>query len=170
MIFLISVKIFFARILDVSLGTVRMYSTVKGDKLKAVLIAFFEVLIWFIIAREALTIEINSIFIPISYSAGYAVGTFIGMLLNEKVINGIVTVQLICEKDDSKITNKLRSEGYALSVVNLEDPLDDINKKMLIIQIRKQQVKHLVNIINKLEKKYFFTIHETKYLQNGILK
>ena len=65
-LFILCFKIFFARILDVSLGTVRTIFTVKGKSLISALIGFIEVLVWFLVAREALSNGIN-IFIAISY-------------------------------------------------------------------------------------------------------
>ena len=60
-LFILCVKIFFVRILDVSLGTVRMIITVKGNKLVASLIGFFEILVWFLIVKEALNTTETSI-------------------------------------------------------------------------------------------------------------
>ena len=83
--FLLCLKIFFARILDVTLGTIKTVHIVNGNKLKSTIIAFFEVLIWFDIARTALNTDVDSIIIPIVYSAGYATGTYIGMLINSNL-------------------------------------------------------------------------------------
>ena len=59
-------KIFFVRIIDVSLGTFRTMETVKGKTKEATIIGFFELLIWFLIVKEALNTTSNSIFIAIS--------------------------------------------------------------------------------------------------------
>ena len=82
-IFLLCIKIFFARILDVTLGTIRTIHTVKGRTLIAGLIAFVEVFIWFVVVREALNTELDSIWIVVSYSAGYATGTMLGTLVSK---------------------------------------------------------------------------------------
>ena len=75
---LLCLKIFLVRIVDVTLGTTRTMFTVKGKRLIASLIGFFEVLIWFLIVREALQTEDKSILIAISYALGFATGTYIG--------------------------------------------------------------------------------------------
>jgi uncharacterized protein YebE (UPF0316 family) len=170
MIILICLKIFFARIIDVSLGTVRIYLTVKGEKIKAVVIAFFEVLIWFLIAKEAITTGMNSIWIPISYALGYATGTYIGIHINENVIAGIVNIQVVTKKTDNLLITSLREKGYAVSVIDLDDSADGIKRKMVIIQVKKRCLKNLINIIETLDKKYYYTISDIKYMQNGFLK
>ena len=78
--------IFFARIVDVCMGTFRTVCIVKGKRLTSALIAFFEVLIWFVVAREALTTDYESLFIPIAYAAGYATGTWVGMILSKTFV------------------------------------------------------------------------------------
>lgn len=85
--FLLCLKIFFARILDVTLGTIKTVNIVNGNKIKSTIIAFFEVLIWFDIARTSLNTNVDSIIIPIVYSLGYATGTYIGMFINSRLRN-----------------------------------------------------------------------------------
>ena len=48
------IKVFFIRIIDVSMGTLRTIITVKGNRVVATIIAFFEALIWFLVVKEAL--------------------------------------------------------------------------------------------------------------------
>ena len=52
-------KIFFARILDVSLNTIRTTFVLRGKTLIVAIIAFLEITIWFLVARTALNTELN---------------------------------------------------------------------------------------------------------------
>ena len=101
----ICVKIFFARILDVTISTFRQNIMLKGKIVISTILAFFEILIWFLVAREALVIAIDSIFIPISYSLGYATGTLIGAILSQKLIKGVIGVQIITDEDKKELIN-----------------------------------------------------------------
>ncbi len=167
---IICIKIFLARILDVSLGTVKTYLMVKGQKIPATFLSFFEVLIWFLIAREALTVGISNLWIPISYALGYATGTFLGTYITDNIINSFVTVQIITKKENDKIIDILRENGFGVSVVNLNNTKDGIKKNMLFVEINKKSLNHLRKIIENSNDNYFFTINETKYVQNGIIK
>ena len=73
---MLCIKVFFIRIIDVSLGTVRTIIIVKDKKLFASIIGFFEMLIWFLVAKEAINTNNNSILIAIFYSLGFATGTY----------------------------------------------------------------------------------------------
>ena len=65
-IFLVCLSIFMARIVDVSIGVVRTIVMVKGSTKRAAILAFFEVLVWYMAAREALNIQTTNGWIAIS--------------------------------------------------------------------------------------------------------
>lgn len=162
------IKIFFVRILDVSLGTIRMIVTVKGNKLIASLIGFVEILIWFIVVKEALNTEETSIFIALSYAGGYATGTYIGGILSDKFISGTLSVQVVLSNNNHKIIDKIREEGFAVSVVNIKGIEED--KYMLFIEIDKKKLNTLKYLIKSLDSKAFVVVNETKTVVNGFFK
>ena len=85
-LFLLCLKIFFVRIIDVSLGTVRTLITVKGRTLLASMVGFIEVFVWFVIVKEALNTTETSLWIAIAYSLGFATGTYLGCYLSDRFI------------------------------------------------------------------------------------
>lgn len=170
-VFLLCLKIFLARICDVSIGTFRTMLIVKGKNVTATLAAFAEVLIWFLIAREALSTEISSIFIPLAYAAGYATGTYVGTILSKVFIDGIVSVQAVISKyDDNIIIKEIRKKGYGVSVIPLQNQNNNDKKVMLYIQIDKNKLDDLTELIKQLDDDAFITVSETKYAYNGFIK
>ena len=166
-LFLLCVKIFFARISDVSLGTIRTIFTVKGKDLYAAIIGFFEICIWFVIVREALNTDETSIFILLSYAAGYATGTYIGGIISNRVIKGTLSVQVITS--NLKIVDIIRKEGYGVSVMDIKGQ-DEKEKYMLYIEVNNKSFVRLRNIISKHDNKAFVVVNETKFVQNGFIK
>lgn len=163
---LLCLKIFFARILDVSLGTTRTILIVRNKTIFATIIAFLEVTIWFLVAREALNTEIQSIWIPIAYAAGFSVGTLLGSNIAERVISGFVGVQVISMTMTNKDIKIIRDEGFAVTKMKLEDK----NKTMLLIQINKKKLKKLRTLLESIDSKAFVIVNDTKYLNNGFVK
>lgn len=164
-LFLLCIKIFAARILDVSLGTIKTVFIIKEKKLISTIIAFIEVFIWFEVARSAINTDINSIFIPISYSLGYASGTFIGSYISSHYIKGHLNINIISSKITKKHINILKENGYGVSVINTID-----HKKLIIIEINKKYLKKLQDLITAFDKKAFMIINETKIVHNGFIK
>lgn len=164
--FFLCLKIFFARILDVSISTFRTMIMVKGEKAITALLAFLEVFIWFYAARTALTTEVKGLFIPISYSLGYATGSYIGLLLSDKFIKGIMAVQIITQKDGKKLIEKIKKNNFGVSEIKL---IGD-EKTMLYVQVNSKHLDKLKEIIIKHDEKAFICINETKYVTNGWIK
>lgn len=167
---LLCIKVFCVRILDVSLGTTRTIMTVKGKARTASLIGFFEVLVWFIVVREALNTDIDSLWIAVSYAGGFAIGIYLGSLISNKFIKGNFGVQIILSKNDDKIVNTIRKEGYAVSVIDVKGQDIDKEKYMLFIEIDKRRFNHLKNLIQELDEKAFIVVNETRMVQNGYFK
>ncbi|CCY44820.1 uPF0316 protein Amet_0954 [Clostridium sp. CAG:1193] len=161
-------KIFFVRILDVSLGTVRTMFTVKGNRITASLVGFIEILVWFLVAKEALQTEEKSILIAISYSLGFATGTYIGGYLSSVLITGNITVQVFT--DNLKLEQILRKKGYAVSVIECKGYNENKGKHMLYININKKKEQELMKIVNINDEHAFVVVNETKYVENGYFK
>lgn len=166
-IFLLCLKIFFVRIIDVSLGTFRTIITVKGKAFYASVIGFIEVFVWFLIVREALNTDIESIWIAISYSLGFATGTYIGSILSKHFIEGTLSIQIITTKYN--LVNAIRENGYGVSVINVNGK-DEEEKYMLFIEIKNKSLKQLRVLASSIDKNCFFIVTETKYVQNGYIK
>jgi len=169
-IVLLCIKIFFIRILDVSLGTVRMIMTVRKKVLLASLIGFIEVLIWFLVVKEALTTDVTSIWVAVFYSLGFATGTLLGGFISDKFIKGNLSVQVVLQEQDDDIVNTIREAGFAVSVVNVMGRDEEHMKYMLLMEINKKQFNQLSSLIKKLDPKAFITVKETAYVFNGFIK
>lgn len=164
------VKIFFARILDVTISTFRQNIMLKGQSFLATILAFFEIMIWFMVAREALVVSIDSILIPISYSLGYATGTLIGSTLSKKLIKGVIGVQIITDEDKMELVNALKLRGYGMSLLHLESGYNMEPKLMIFIEVNNKSLKKLENLVHKIDADAFIVISDTKRVYNGTVK
>ncbi len=166
-IFVLCITIFCVRICDVSLDTLRMLFIIKGRNLIAATIGFIEVLIWFLIVREALNTDVTSLWVAISYAGGYATGTIIGGLLSNKFISGTLTVQVILSDRNDDVVTFIRKAGYAVSVIDVKGQDEEKPKYMLLMEINKKRTNQLKKLIKSLDDKAFIIINETKLVQNG---
>lgn len=166
---LLYLKIFLVRILDVSLGTVRMILLVRGKRTISSIVGFIEISIWFAVVREALNTSTSNLWIIFAYAGGFAAGTYIGSYLSEKFIKGSLGVQIITKKNN-KMLSHLRDSGYAVSVVDIKGFDEKTDKYMLFIEVNKRHFNHLQNLVKSIDKKAFIVVTETKYVQNGYFK
>lgn len=155
------IKIFFARILDVSLNTIRTTFVIKGKTFIVALIAFVEITIWLLVARTAINVELN-LWIVISYSGGYTMGTILGTTFINKFVK--TNMELIVISTKIKNTKKIKDKNFGVSILN-----KDKNKTILLIETSKKRLDELTILLKKLDNEAFITIKETKTIINGYM-
>lgn len=128
---------------------------------------FFEVLVWFLIVKQALNTDLTSIWIAISYAGGYATGTLLGGFLSDKLISGNLTVQVILSSRNDEIVTYIRKAGYAATVIDVRGQDEEQPKYMLLMEINKKRINSLKKLIRSLDDKAFIVVNETKMVLNG---
>ena len=121
---LLCLQIFFARILDVSISTVRTVYVLKGKTSIVATLAFLEITIWFLVAREAINVENINIWIVLSYSGGYTTGTIVGTFISKKFIKGNLGLEVISTKIKEE-NGKVDGIVHAIAHANTEDLHND---------------------------------------------
>jgi uncharacterized protein YebE (UPF0316 family) len=156
--------IFFSRVIDVSMATMRMLLIVKGKRLQVAVIGFFEVIIYIV----ALGRVVNSLDKPINllvYALGFAAGNYVGIYLEEKLALGYIGVQIIPSENDFEIIDKLREEGYGVTVV--EGTGRAGLKHILTVYAPRKDLDKILSIAGQLDPKAFTAIMDAKKTLGG---
>ena len=168
---LLCLQIFFSRIIDVSMGTIRTILTVRGKLFKAAVIGFIEVSIWFLVVNSAIRSDEGGIALTISFAAGFAAGTYIGGVIANRFIDSIINIQVITSSRDERIVSAIRAAGFAVSVLNVNSSeFSSEEKYLLMIEIKSDMLKKLKKVIYETDPSAFIMARETKFVQNGFLK
>jgi len=117
MVWYLPILIFLARICDVSIGTLRIISVIKGHKLVAALLGFFEVSIWLFAVSAVLGHIRESIWTVFAYAGGYAAGTLVGMLIEQKIALGNQMVRVVNTNGSIDVAAYLRTKGFVVTRV-----------------------------------------------------
>ncbi len=96
---LLYIMIFCAKIIEVSLMTLRIVFITKGERKMGALVAFFEVSIWLFLVTTVLGGITEDPLKAVVYALGFAVGNFVGSLLEERIGLGLSQVQIIVKAD-----------------------------------------------------------------------
>lgn len=173
-LFLLCLKIFCCRIIDVSMASYRTVIMVKGKSLLASCIALVEGLIWFLVVREALNFTssnfIETLYIALAYASGFAVGTFTGSWIASKFTGGLVQAQVVMMSKNDEAIKKIQDAGYALTIVTSNATTFSGEKYMLFSEIKQSQINEFKNLVSSLDEKAFVMVNETKYVYNGFIK
>mgnify|MGYP002639470092 FL=1 len=163
----IPLLIFLARIIDVSMGTIRVIFISKGFKKIAPILGFFEVIVWLLAISQVMKNLTNWISY-IAYGAGFAAGTYVGMYLEEKISIGKVILRIITKKDSHEMVKKIRSRWHA-TIIDGETSLNS-KVKIIFMVLKKKEVEDVISVVNDYQPKAFYTIEDVRFvLDEGIL-
>jgi uncharacterized protein YebE (UPF0316 family) len=156
--------IFFSRILDQSIGTLRLIFVSKGYKKIAPFLGFFEVIIWLLAVAQIMK-HLDNPLCYIAYGGGFAMGNYIGIILEEKLSIGTVILRVIPKKDTTALINHLRENGFGVTSVKAEGAKGEVDIVFTII--KRKKIKSAIEIINHYNPNAFFTIEEVKAVKDG---
>lgn len=156
--------IFLARIVDQSLGILRIIFATKGLKLPVLAFAFFESFVWLLAVRQIL-VRIDHLYYFFAFAGGFACGNAFGIFLEEKISIGFVIVRVVFQKDSEVSIKMLKNKGYRLTIVDalgMEGPV-----KMIFSTILRRQVKDFLETLNIHNPNAFYTVEEVKEVREG---
>lgn len=104
------VIIFLARIVDVTLDTMRVLLAVRGRRTIAGILGFFQALIWLVVVGNALR-HLDSWWHIVGYAAGFGTGTMVGITIERAVAYGLSTVRIVSQHAGVEIAELLREKG-----------------------------------------------------------
>jgi uncharacterized protein YebE (UPF0316 family) len=154
--------IFLSRVVDVSLGTVRIMLISKGMRLQASILGFFEVLIWIVVVAQVLT-YISSPIYYVAFAGGFASGNYIGMLIEQRLALGNVLVRIITRVEADKLVSKLREENFIITSLDAEGR--DGPVKVIFGITKRKNLKQFIKIVNTYNPNAFYTIEDIREIR-----
>lgn len=162
---LLPLMIFSARILDVSIGTMRIVMVAKGQKFWAPVLGFFEVLIWIITMTKVIQ-NLDNWMAYVGYSGGFAIGNWVGLILEEKLAMGIIKIQIITRKEATQLISALKDAGYGITHHDAHGANGIVS---IIHTIVKRNDLHKVEaIIRTYNPKAFYSTEDIKFVSQGV--
>lgn len=156
--------IFLARLTDVSLATVRMIMVVRGKRIIAACIGFVEATIYILAVSKVLSAMKNPLNI-LAYALGFATGNYVGIFLEEKMALGSIIVQVISEHEVEELVEKLRDNGFGVTVV------EGCGRKgvrhLLNVTLQRKKLPELYSVIDTHDKKAFVTVTDARATRGG---
>ncbi len=157
---LLPLLIFLARVVDVSVGTIRVILLNRGMRVTAPLLGFFEVLIWLLAIGQIMTNLSNPV-CYLSYAAGFAAGNYVGMLLEIKLAMGLAMVRVIISGDSSHMRRFLGKAGYRATLVRAEGSRGQVD--ILLTVVRRRHLRRVIELVHRLHPQAFYTIEDVRF-------
>ena len=143
------------RIIDVSMGTIRTIMTIQGKKWIAGAIGFFEVTIWVLAIRHVMQ-NLDNVFNIFGYSLGFALGTIIGITIEQKIGSGYVQAQIISKYFTDPIADDLRQNHFGVTILPGEGGRGGV--AMLMVILSRKRENELFNVVEKHDPEAFISV------------
>lgn len=154
---LLPLLIFFARILDVSINTVRIIYVLGGRKFTSTLLGFFESFIWLMAIRQIFE-HLDNWMCYVAYPAGFAAGIFVGMIIEEKIAYGKVIVRIITRKDVNGLLEYLNKQYFRYTYVKAEGP--DGHENLVFTVLQREKLEQLLVTLKEILPTAFYTVEK----------
>ncbi|HOV92301.1 MAG TPA: DUF5698 domain-containing protein [Candidatus Kapabacteria bacterium] len=148
-----------ARIMDVSLDTFRIILVSKGYRTISAVLGFLESFIWIVVVSQILK-GVNNFLYYFAYGIGFALGTYIGVTLEQRVSLGQVIVRIVTRLPGEKLAEYLISKNYIVTRVDGVGTLGKVN--ILFLVIHRKQLDEVIDIINQYNPNAFYTIEDVR--------
>lgn len=164
---LLPIMIFFGRICDVTLGTLRIIFVSKGERYKAPIVGFFEVFIWVVVISQIFAYA-NNIVSYISYAAGYAAGNYVGILVENKIAFGYQLIRAYTQKNASELIQSLNKMNIGATFIKGEGAVSQVS--IIEVVVSRKHMSQALDVISGFDNNIFYLVEDIRQREKGIFK
>ena len=158
--------IFFVKIFEVALTTIRVILVTKGHKFWGALMSIVDVTLWLILMSTVITNIQDDPLQTIVYIVAFAIGTYCGATIEDFLALGHSTIHVIATDEDGQtLANVFRETGFGVTTLPAHGK--DDTKRVLLLHVTRKRLKDATRIINKTCPSAIITVNESKTLMNG---
>ena len=156
-----------AKIIEITIQSLKTCMMVKGQRLKAAGLGFIECVIWGVVISTIIGTLGDNPFLLLFYCIGYATGLFLGSTIENKIALGTSNLELIAGIESTeKITGYLKENNRGYTVFEGRGSKDKMN--MIFIVLPRKEAGLVLKDIRKLcENKVFVVASEVSKYAGG---
>lgn len=158
--------IFLSRVANVALGTVRTLLVVRGERILATVIGLFEAF-FFVVAVGKVVQDLGNPLNLLAYCVGFAVGTWVGMILEGRLALGYVLVHIVSLQRGKGIAFALREKGYGVTEMLGEGRAGRV--EIIEVVAKRKDVPRITSIGCEIDEDAFITVQEPREVYRGYI-
>ena len=162
---ILPIMVFFARVADVTLGTLRIIFISRGKRNLAPLLGFVEVFIWITVVSQIVG-HAHNLLAYLAYAAGFASGAFVGMYIEARLAIGTQIILSIVQGDASELTTNLHSAGFGVTCVDGDGSNGPV--KLIYTIVPRRNMENVLSIIHQTHPHAFLAIQDVRSTLEGI--
>ena len=156
-----------AKIVEISIQSLKTCMMVKGQRLKAAGLGFLECTVWGLVISTIIGTLGDNLFLLLFYCVGYATGLFLGSTIEGKIALGTSNLELIAGKESTElIINYLHEHNRGYTVFEGHGSKDKMNMIFIVLP-RKEVASTLRDIRKCCDNKVFVVASEVSKYAGG---
>ena len=165
---MIYLLIFFAKLMEVAIATVRMVLTAKGNRIAASVLAAAEVTIWIIVTSTVLLGLRDDPLRAVAFGLAFVVGIFLGIVIEDKLALGLAQIEVIAGLDVAKeLVAKLRARSYGVTTFSCEG--FEGKKESIVLKMHRKDIPVTMKLLREYDN-LFVTVTDIRKLSRGIIE
>lgn len=146
-----------AKIVEITIQSLKTCMMVKGQRLKAAALGFVECTIWGLVISTIIGTLGDNLFLLAFYCVGYATGLFLGSTLESKIALGTSSLSLVAGDEHTEIITKyLQENSRGYTVLEGHGATEKMN--MILVVLPRRDVSVVQKQIRKLCNNNVFAI------------
>lgn len=155
-----------AKVIEVALGTMRVILIGKGFRKPGTILAVFEILLWVFIASTVINGIQETPIKGVVYSVGFAIGVYIGSVLENKLAVGQILIHVITDEASSvNITHAIRSAGHGVTA--LDGKGMEGSRNVLMIFANRKNRQSIMRMVEDIDSKAVVVSNEVSQIRGG---
>ena len=156
-----------AKIVEITIQSLKTCMMVKGQRLKAACLGFAECMIWGLVISTIIGTLGDNLALLLFYGVGYATGLFLGSTIESKIALGTYNLELIASDESTeKITKYLKENQRGYTVFEGHGSVDKMNMIFVVLP-RKESPRVLRDIRKECNNKVFVAVSEISKYAGG---
>ena len=162
---LVAFGILLARAVNIAIDTVRFMLSLRGKRTLSWILGFIESII-FVVVIGSVVNNVENILNVIGYSAGFATGTVVGMMIEQRLAIGYVHFNIISRTKSTEVADTLREAGYGVT----EIPARGREGNFMVVdsRVKRKQADELEELVLQIDPDAFITSEDITPRRSGI--
>jgi uncharacterized protein YebE (UPF0316 family) len=164
------VFVFFGKILEVAVSTVRIVLINRGERLKGSIAGFFEISLWLFVTGTVLVGFQKDLLRCLIFAVAFALGNYIGSWVESKLAFGLCSIQVIVNKDETsdELVKALRDKGFAVTLMEGEGKAG--KREILLLHLKRKSIPAAMAMIKGRLDNAVITVNDIRTINGGFIK
>lgn len=157
--------IFFAELAVVTISTIRTICIARGMKLAAPILGFFEICLW-LSAIKCVMQNLSDIRCALAFAAGFTLGNYLGLLVEQALALGSVIVRVVTSKDPSGLVARLRESQFGVTCLPGAGANGPVT--VLLTVVPRRELASVVAMLNGFDAGVFYSVEALQSAAAGV--